>query len=123
MSTKTLVWMDIPVTDLKRATDFYAKVLDAKVDTQKMGDMEFSVLPHAGNSPSGCLVVSEDNKPSKSGPLVYLSVDGRLNEAVRIAGDSGGEVLTPPHPIGPYGFRAVIIDSEGNRIALHSETA
>lgn len=121
MSQNTVVWMDIPVTDLKRATDFYAKVLGAKLEPEKMGEVEFSVLPHAGSNVSGCLTTSSDNKPSRNGPLVYLNVNGRLDEAVRIAGDSGGEVLEPSHPIGPYGFRAIIVDSEGNRIALHSE--
>jgi hypothetical protein len=33
---------------------------------------------------------------------------------------NGGKVLQPKHPIGPHGFRAVILDSEGNRVALHS---
>jgi len=121
MSKNTVVWMDIPVTDLKRATAFYAKLLDAKLASEKMGDTEFAVLPHAGESVSGCLTVSGDNKPSRNGPLIYLNVNGRLDEAVRIAGDSGGEILEPSHPIGPYGFRAIIVDSEGNRIALHSE--
>ncbi|PYM12728.1 MAG: hypothetical protein DME18_10640 [Verrucomicrobia bacterium] len=65
----------------------------------------------------------EDNKPSEHGPLVYLSVEGRLDDAVRAVQKGGGKVLKDKHPIGPYGFRAVIRDSEGNRIALHSQTA
>ena len=36
---------------------------------------------------------------------------------------NGGEVMQPKHQIGPYGYRAVVIDSEGNRIALHSTVA
>jgi len=123
MSKNIVVWMDIPVTDLNRAKAFYSKVLNAEIAVQQMEEFEFAVLPHAGDGVSGCLTPSKDNKPSRNGPLVYLSVDGRLDEAVRIAGDSGGEVLEPSHPIGPYGFRAIIIDSEGNRIALHSEKA
>jgi hypothetical protein len=31
-------------------------------------------------------------------------------------------VLEAMHAIGPHGFRAVVLDSEGNRIALHSTT-
>jgi len=65
----------------------------------------------------------EDNKPSEHGPLVYLSVEGRLDDAVRAVQKGRGKVLKDKHPIGPYGFRAVIRDSEGNRIALHSKTA
>jgi predicted enzyme related to lactoylglutathione lyase len=65
----------------------------------------------------------EEAKPSLDGPLIYLSVNGRLDAAERAATEAGGEVLTPKHPIGPWGFRTVIKASEGNRIALHSETA
>jgi hypothetical protein len=37
--------------------------------------------------------------------------------------EHGGKVVVDKEPIGPYGFRAVIMDSEGNRIALHSQKA
>jgi predicted enzyme related to lactoylglutathione lyase len=67
--------------------------------------------------------LSGDNQPSLTGPLIYLSVDGRLNQAVAAVAAQGGTVQVPPHPIGTYGYRAVIVDSEGNRIALHSSTA
>ncbi len=123
MSKNTVVWTDIPVTDLNRAVAFYSKILGSPVTLQKMGDSEFGVLPHpAEDSVFGCIALSEDNKPSRTGPLLYLSANGRLDEAVKLASENGGEVLQPKHQIGPYGYRAVIVDSEGNRIALHSET-
>ena len=34
----------------------------------------------------------------------------------------GGRILEPPHSLGPHGYRALLLDSEGNRIALHSNT-
>ena len=123
MSKNTVVWTDIPVTDLPRAIAFYAKVLAAPVELQNFGEYSMGVLPHAGNGSSGCLTPSEENKPSRNGPLIYLTVDGRLDEAEKLAGENGGEILEPIHQIGPYGFRSVILDSEGNRIALHSQTA
>lgn len=124
MTSNTLVWLDIPVIDMKRAADFYAKVLDRPVEMVEMDDWEYAVLPGTKEGGvSGCLAPSdEENQPSRHGPLPYLSVPGRLDEAVRIAGDSGGKILRAPHKIGPYGYRAVILDTEGNRIALHSET-
>jgi predicted enzyme related to lactoylglutathione lyase len=123
MSKNTVVWTDIPVIDLNRAVAFYSKVLGEPVTLQKMEGFEFGLLPHPKDSVSGCLVVSSDNKPSRTGPLLYLSVNGRLDTAAKAAAENGGEVLQPKHPIGPYGFRAIVVDSEGNRIALHSETA
>jgi hypothetical protein len=61
-----------------------------------------------------------ENKPSQIGPLIYLSVEGCLNDAVKAARANGGKVLQDKHQIGPHGFRAIVVDSEGNRIALHS---
>jgi uncharacterized protein len=116
----TICWTDIPVADLDRAIRFYSDVLGTTVTKESMPGMEIGLLPHANENVSGCLVKSEDNRPSEHGPLVYLSVEGRLDQAIQAAQKGGGKVLQPKHPIGPYGFRAVIRDTEGNRIALHS---
>jgi predicted enzyme related to lactoylglutathione lyase len=123
MSQNTLCWTDIPVIDLNRAIAFYSKVLNEPTTLQKGDACNFGLLPHTGTNASGCLVVGSESKPSRSGPLIYLSAHGRLDDAVRAVSEYGGEVLEPKHAIGPYGFRAIVIDSEGNRIALHSETA
>jgi hypothetical protein len=123
MSKNTLCWTDIPVTNLDRSIAFYSAVLDAPVNKQTFPDFEFGVLPHADNNASGCLTPTPGNKPSQTGPLIYLSVEGRLDAAIEATPSHGGTVIEEKHPIGPYGFRAVILDSEGNRIALHSSTA
>ncbi len=90
---------------------------------QKGDSCAFGLLPHTGTNASGCLVVDPQNKPSREGPLIYLSVHERLDAAIQAAAENGGQVLAAKHSIGPYGFRAIIVDSEGNRVALHSETA
>jgi uncharacterized protein len=77
-------------------------------------------MPHKDGEAAGCLFTSDTVKPSADGPLVYLNVHGRLDEAVEAVEPSGGKILEPKTPIGPFGFRAVVLDSEGNRIALHS---
>jgi hypothetical protein len=120
-ATNTLVWVDVPVQDLDRAVRFYSAVLGAPSLKQEHGGMAFAVLPHAEGGIGGCLIPSTDqNKPSANGPLIYLSCQGRLDEAVAKVSSNGGKVLQARHPIGPYGFRAIVLDSEGNRIALHS---
>jgi len=65
-------------------------------------------------------VQTMDATPSDGGPLLYLNTDGRLDVAVSAAKLAGGTVLQPKHSIGPDGYRAIVLDSEGNRIALHS---
>ncbi|MEO7299379.1 MAG: VOC family protein [Verrucomicrobiota bacterium] len=116
-----IVWCDIPVKDLDRAIKFYSAVLGVKVEKQSFGDMNMGVLPHAGENVSGCLVVTKEAKPSADGPLIYLNCEGRLDAAEATVEKNGGKVLQSKHQIGPYGFRAVVLDSEGNRIALHSK--
>jgi len=125
MSADTLCWTDIPVTNLDRAIKFYSAVLGKEVRRLSEGRMEYGLLPHEEQNASGCLVVRADsggvdNRPSANGPLIYLSVEGRLDEAVETARKNGGKVLRARQKIGEHGFRAVIIDSEGNRIALHA---
>lgn len=121
MSDNTICWTDIPVENLDRAIDFYSAVLGQPVAKQSEMGFEYGLLPHEGDNMSGCLVKQDDNKPSKQGPLIYLNVNGRLDDAISTANEQGGEIIQPKHSIGPYGFRAIIIDSEGNRVALHSQ--
>ncbi|WP_020472843.1 VOC family protein [Zavarzinella formosa] len=118
----TICWADIPVVDLDRAIRFYSAVLGKDVVKQSGPGFEFGLLPHSDDNVAGCLAKMEDNKPSETGPLVYLSVDGRLDAAITAARDNGGRIMKERHPIGPHGHRAVILDTEGNRIALHSTT-
>jgi predicted enzyme related to lactoylglutathione lyase len=118
------VWVDIPVLDLERATTFYAAVLGCPVSREGGPGFAFGLMAHEGNEVAGCLVPPDGaNAPSLRGPLVYLNAEGRLTDAVAAAIVHRGSVLQPVHPIGPHGFRAIVIDSEGNRVALHSPTA
>jgi predicted enzyme related to lactoylglutathione lyase len=115
-----IVWVDIPVVKLDRAIRFYTAVLGAEVEKVEYPGMSIGSFPHKDGEAAGCLYVSETVKPSVDGPLVYLNVHGRIDEAVEAAKTSGGKVVQAKESIGPFGFRTVIIDTEGNRIALHS---
>jgi predicted enzyme related to lactoylglutathione lyase len=115
-----IVWCDIPVVNLDRAIKFYSTLIGHPVTKETMPGMTFGLLPHANDSVSGCLTEMADNKPGATGPLIYLNCDGRLDIAIAMVELNGGKILKPKHQIGPYGFRAVIQDSEGNHIALHS---
>jgi predicted enzyme related to lactoylglutathione lyase len=128
MSADTLCWTDIPVTNLDRAIRFYSAVLAQEVRKLSEGGMDYGLLPHGEQNASGCLCVRSDsggvdNTPSANGPLIYLLVEGRLDEAVKAARANGGKILRERQQIGEHGFRAVVIDSEGNRIALHTSLA
>ena len=113
-----VVWFDIPCVDLDRAIGFYSAVLAVEVMKTVGPGFSMGILPHG--DVGGCLAVMGDNAPSERGPLIYLNCDGRLEAAVAAVVPNGGQVLEPKHAIGPHGFRAIIKDSEGNRLALHS---
>ena len=114
------VWFDIPVVDLERATAFYAAVLAVKVELQSFEDFKFSVFEHQDGN-GGCLIPNPDEVTADKGVMLYLNVHGRIRDAVQIVQDKGGKVLQEVHSIGPHGFRAIILDSEGNRMVLHSD--
>jgi predicted enzyme related to lactoylglutathione lyase len=122
--SNTFVWVDIPVVDLDRAIAFYSAVVGRPVDKIGGPGFNFGLFKHEGNQVGGCLIEPEEGvAPSLFGPLVYLDASGRLDAAVAAAQAHGGRVLKATHSIAPNGFRAVIADSEGNRVALHSMTA
>lgn len=116
-----LVWLDIPVVDLDRAIRFYAAVLGREVMKHDFPNMTIGVFAHGEGESSACLFHDPARPPSAEGPLVYLNAQGRLEDAERQIEPHGGKVLQSRHAIGPYGFRTVFLDSEGNRLALHSQ--
>lgn len=65
----------------------------------------------------------DGRKPSQDGPLVYLNAEGRLDQAIDAVRQQKGTILKDKEQIGPYGHRAVILDSEGNAVALYSKEA
>ncbi len=117
-----IVWYDIPVLDIDRAIRFYGAVLGAPVEKEVVNGVPTGWLPTQDGGHMGCLCQVPGFKPSADGVMIYFSVNGRLKEAVAAVSEHDGTVQSDVHSIGDYGFRAEVLDSEGNCIALHSET-
>ncbi|HEY3898077.1 MAG TPA: VOC family protein [Chthoniobacter sp.] len=117
-----IVWYDIPAIDLDRAVRFYSAVLGVPVTKDATIEQPLAWMPTEDGERMGCICVVPGFKPSPDGVMIYLDVNGRLKEAVAAVRTNGGTVQSDIHSIGPYGFRAEVFDSEGNCIALHSET-
>ena len=118
-------WFEIPAKNFSRACDFYSKVLNGEVQQMEMGDptVKMGFLP--GFNPEdgtvgGAVVEGEGYEPSDKGAVVYLNGGDDLNEPLSRVSDAGGEVVLPKTDIGENGFFAQFIDTEGNRVALHS---
>ncbi len=116
-------WFEIPALDLERAFQFYSTVLNGNVrkGTFGNGDLILFNVPFAtGEAVGGSIVVRPDLKPTTDGGMLYLNAFAKLSEAVSKVAAAGGQVLVPEINLGKFGFAAVIIDSEGNKIGLLS---
>lgn len=116
----TICWTDVPVTDLDRAAAFYSAVLDQEIKVQEEEGMKMAMYFSGDEHGNFCLAEVEGRQPGSSGPVIYFSVEGRLEDAISKVESNGGKVLKKKESIAPYGFRALIEDSEGNGVALHS---
>ena len=116
-------WFEVPATDLQRAIDFYEHVLQTKLSLQDMGNLKMAWFPMHENAPgaTGTLVQAESYTPSHAGSMVYFSVDD-IESTLKRVEDKGGKVINPKQSIGDYGFVGHFEDSEGNRVALHSNS-
>ena len=118
-------WFEIPVINMERAIRFYEQVFDFKLSRQQIGPLEMAWFPwmEGGLGAPGSLVSNKDfYKPSREGVLVYFTAhSGDVAVELGRVKAAGGEVLVPKTLIKEdIGYMAVILDSEGNRIALHS---
>ena len=115
-------WFEIPVTDMDRAKTFYENVFGIEISINEMGDSVMGWFPFNEDAPgaSGSLVKHSTSEPSHSGTLVYFSVDD-IDNTLAKAGQNGGRVLSPKMSIGEHGYWGAFEDSEGNKIALHSQ--
>jgi uncharacterized protein len=125
--TNPFNWVEIPVTDLSRATKFYESVFDVELNLHEMGPslvgapLKMAMFPGVKETTGagGALVKSEGYTPSHQGPLIYFSVENIENVLKKVE-RSGGKTLAPKASIGEFGFIGLFEDPEGNRIGLHS---
>jgi predicted enzyme related to lactoylglutathione lyase len=116
-------WFEIPAIDLDRAYHFYSIVLNGNVRKGTFGNGDlilFNVPFNNGEAVGGSIVVRPDLQPSTNGAVLYLNAFGKLTETVGRVEKAGGKVIVPEINLGKFGFAAIIIDSEGNKIGLLS---
>ena len=117
-------WFEIPVADMNRAKKFYEAVFKIEIAIHQMGEFKMGWFPYAPkkSGASGSLVEQEMYSPSAThGPLVYFSCEDVANELSRVE-VAKGQIIQSKTEIGDgHGFMALLIDTEGNRIAVHSQ--
>ena len=119
-------WFEIPVADMSRAKKFYEGVFGIKIKVEQFGDtlmgwFPFSEDPNVQGASGSLVANGQFYKPSANGTLVYFSSPEITYELQQIENE-GGVVLQEKVLIREdIGYMALFLDTEGNRIALHSK--
>ncbi|WP_339837729.1 VOC family protein [uncultured Maribacter sp.] len=118
-----IAWFEVPVIEMERAKIFYETIFDVSISVNEFGGFKMGWFPDK-NKPgeaNGSLVQHENYVPSlKKGVLIYFSCED-VSEVLNKVEEAGGQVLQYKTEIGEgHGFMGILKDTEGNRIALHS---
>ena len=122
MTTNALNWFEIPTVDFARAKRFYSTIFDFSMPEEQMGAYRMGFLLHEqGKGVGGAIIEGNGYIPAAEGTLVYLAAGSDLSSVLSRVEEAGGRVLTEKTRISPeHGFYALIADTEGNRVGLHS---
>ncbi len=113
-------WIEIPVADFDRAKAFYENIFDMPIEAVDFGGFKMGIFPHKEVGVAICF--GEHYRPGANGPVVYLNANPDLQEVLGRVESAGGRVLQAKKFISSeHGSMALFLDSEGNRLALHSK--
>ena len=114
-------WIEIPVLDMERAKRFYGKLLGVGLNEMRMGGNDYALLDIKDRFNTGCLVRGDGYVPSMQGVVVYLNGGDDLSAVLAQVTRAGGKVLLPKTFLSKEaGHIAYLVDTEGNKIGLHS---
>lgn len=117
-------WFEIPTNDLNRATSFYETIFGVKLIPMDTPNLKMRMFPIEDMmNIGGALVYNKEfyKTSATDGPLLYLNGNPDVQQVLDKVENAGGKILVPKTQISPeYGYMAVFLDTEGNRVALHS---
>ncbi|HEV8541735.1 MAG TPA: VOC family protein [Verrucomicrobiae bacterium] len=116
-------WFEIYVDDIARAQTFYEGVLNVKLQALESPVIKMLAFPLKGDDLPGCtgalVKMPGGGRPIGNAVIIYFSCVDCAEEATRAA-QNGGKIFKEKFSIGDYGFIALVHDTEGNMIGLHS---
>ena len=114
-------WFELFVSDFDRARAFYEQALDIQMEVIDGMGGPMAMFPYAEDTGvGGCLCAMPGLHPGVGGTRVYLNAEGQLDAVLDRVPAAGGKIIQARMSIAPHGFIAVIKDSEGNDVGLHS---
>ncbi|SFR76823.1 VOC family protein [Maribacter stanieri] len=112
---------EIPATDISRAVDFYQAILDINIEKMEFPEMQMGIFPYEGQMITGVIMKAEGYKPSAEGVTIYLNGGDNLQIILDKVEENDGKIIVPKSPhADESGYYAIFLDSEGNKIGLHS---
>ncbi len=118
-----LNWFEISVSDMARAKKFYETVFEMEMPLMDMDSVNMAFFPtdDSTGKVGGALAKSDFHNPSSGGTIVYLNANPDLAEPLGRVEEAGGTVVMPKTFVNDaVGYMAMFIDSEGNKVAMHS---
>ena len=116
-------WFEIPAINFNRAAAFYETILGTPTRRETIGGISNAVLFTEQNdrheAVGGSVVDNPKLKAGDTGVVPYLNCDTKLDAVLARVAHAGGRVVMPRTDT-PFGFIAMILDTEGNKIGLHS---
>jgi predicted enzyme related to lactoylglutathione lyase len=113
--------VEISITDFPRAVKFYQTILGVTIQEMDMDGNKMGIIPNEEGTVNVVLIKGNDYKPSSDGALVYLNAGKDLQPVLDKIEQNGGKVIVPKTQISPeMGSFALFIDTEGNKVGLHS---
>lgn len=115
-------WFEIPVANYDRARKFYSHVYGTELAEWEAQGLKMAFIPMSGTEGvGGAIVQGEGYVPSDKGTMVYLNAGNDLSPMLARVEGAGGKILTPKALVNDeIGYMAIILDSEGNKVAFHS---
>jgi len=118
--SNALNWFEIPASNIQRAAKFYSTILGVELSvSEPMPGFKMAMLMVEDGVGFG-IVQGEGYTPSAEGTVVYLNGGEDLAVALGKVEAAGGKILVPKTDIGENGFMAYFLDTEGNKVGLHS---
>ena len=119
--SSVIYWFDIPATHFARAVKFYESVLGNKLIQENMLGAQMAIFPAKPGEATGAIMAREGVTPGAAGTTIYLKAGNDLAVALARVQTAGGKVVFPKTFIKEgFGYFAIMIDSEGNSVGLHS---
>lgn len=112
---------EIPATEISRAVEFYQSILNIQIEKLELPGMQMGIFPYEEQLVTGVIVQGEGYQPSANGVTMYLNGGDNLQIILDKIEQNGGQIILPKTPHGDEsGYFALFLDTEGNKIGLHS---